>query len=77
MSLMEKLHKLIENRSVMEYFQQLWRIADELALINALIIEDNLVVYALNSIGSDSKNLPWAYEPEKLAYSLKSSLKRW
>lgn len=48
-----------------EYFQSLRCIVDELALINSPTFEDDLVIYALNGIGPEFKEISagvWARE---------------
>ena len=76
MNLNEKLHKLRENRSITEYFQQLRSIADDLALINAHAVEVDLVVYALNGIGNEFKEIVMGIRARETAFSLKSSLRK-
>lgn len=57
MSLKDKLTKPRGGKIVTEYFQSLKVISHELALINSLVLDDDLVIKALNGIGSEYKEL--------------------
>lgn len=57
MNLKEKLTVPHGNKTTNEYFQSLRCIVDDLALINAPIIEDDFVIYALNGIGLEFKEI--------------------
>lgn len=57
MSLKDKLVKPRRYTTISEYFQHLKVISHELALINYPILEDDLVLFALNGIGLEYKAL--------------------
>lgn len=57
MSLKEKLTVPRGNRSVNEYFQTHRCVADDLALINSPITKDDLVIHALQGIGTEFKEI--------------------
>jgi len=57
MALKEKLTTPRGTKSISENFQTLQRTADELALINTNICEDELVIHALNGAGLEYKEL--------------------
>ncbi|OMO87953.1 hypothetical protein CCACVL1_08645 [Corchorus capsularis] len=57
MALRDKLTIPRGNKSISEYFQLLRGISDELALINTIIPEDELVILALNGAGPEYKEL--------------------
>lgn len=42
---------------VTKYLQGLRCVADELVLVNSLVIEEDLVIHALNGVGSEFKEL--------------------
>ena len=65
MDLKKILTKSWESQTVTEFCQQLRATADELAMINSLVTKDNLVIHALNGIGSDFKEVAtvvWAWD---------------
>lgn len=56
MHLLERLHLLSKGSTpVSEYVQKVKSICDELALINALLADDDLILYSLNSLGLEFK----------------------
>ncbi|OMO84630.1 Reverse transcriptase, RNA-dependent DNA polymerase [Corchorus capsularis] len=57
MSLQNKLCQPRGGKSVSEYLQFLRIVADDLALINSPVSEDDLVIFALNGVGSEYKEL--------------------
>ena len=56
-NLREKLAKPRESKTITEFFQYPKAIVDELSLTNTLVIEDDFVIYALNGISSDFKEI--------------------
>ncbi|OMO94368.1 hypothetical protein COLO4_16378 [Corchorus olitorius] len=57
MSLKDKLAQPRVSKSVSEYFQSIRTMSDDLALINSPVSEDDLVIYALNGIGQEYKEI--------------------
>lgn len=57
MSLDEKLKVPYGNRFMNEYFQTLRCVADDFALINSPITEDDLLIHALQGIGLEFKEI--------------------
>ncbi|KAF7151361.1 hypothetical protein RHSIM_Rhsim02G0160900 [Rhododendron simsii] len=57
MSLKDRLHKPRDSKPVSEYLQTIKTISDELALIDAPVLADDLVLCILNGIGKEFKDI--------------------
>ncbi|OMO62973.1 Reverse transcriptase, RNA-dependent DNA polymerase [Corchorus capsularis] len=71
MSLKDKLAQPRGSRSVSEYFQSIRTIADDLALIHSPVSEDDLVIYALNGIVQEYKEIAAGIRARKPGHSAK------
>lgn len=74
MNLREKLANPKGSKIVSEYFQNLRSTADDLALINASVLEDDLVINALNGIGSEFRELAAGIRARESEISFKELL---
>ncbi|CAB4303610.1 unnamed protein product [Prunus armeniaca] len=72
MSLKERLTLTRRNsKPVIAYLQTVKAIADELALINASVADDNLVIHILNGVGPEFKELAAAVCARESSISFK------
>ena len=76
MNLKEKLTKPKGTRTISEFLQSLRSTADELALINSLVNEDDLVIHALNGIGSEFKEISAALKARESPMSFEELLEK-
>ena len=71
MSLKKKLSLATQgNKSVVEYLQSMRSIADELALAQALVADDDLIIFILNGLGMEFREISTAIRARESAISL-------
>lgn len=76
MYLREKMTKLRENCSIPEYLQGLRYVADELAIFNSLVIEEELVIHVLNGVDAEYREICVGFCTRYLAINFKELLEK-
>lgn len=72
MNLREKLASPKGSKYVSEYFQLLRSTSDDLALINSPVTEEEVVINALNGIGSEFQGLASRIRARETKFRLRS-----